>query len=247
MSEKKLQIGICDDEPRDLKRIRDTLYHCMDILEQKDVEVHLFRRARDLLEASQKQVFNLIFLDVMMPEWSGFDLASQLGLKKNETKVVFVSNHESMVFDSYDYSPLWFVRKSMLEKDMLRALLKYEQTTARKKISYRIKEGFTTREVLLEDLMYIECEGHTLRMRTSDGATYPVYGSLRPVEEELAKYGFVRIHKNYLVNLYYVKEVCKKNVLLRNGSELDMGKARRKDMAEAMSRYERGIQSYPDI
>lgn len=239
MSGGRLKVGICDDEAQDLERMHQTLCHCMEILEEKEFEVFLFRKAGELLEESRKHAFSLIFLDVMMPEWSGFDLASQLGLGRGETKVVFVSNHESMVFDSYDYSPLWFVRKSKLEKDMLRALQKYEQITARKKISYRIKNGFKSYDVRLDELMYIECEGHTMKIQTSDGNTYSVYGSLRPVEMELAKYGFIRIHKNYLVNLRYVKEVSKKNVRLRDGSELDMGRARRKEMEEAMSRYER--------
>lgn len=236
---KRLEIGICDDEPQDLERIRSTLCHCMDVLGEKDARVHLFRQAGELSEAIQRRTFDLIFLDVMMPEWSGFDLASQLGPKRDETQVVFVSNHESMVFESYDYTPLWFIRKSMLEKDMLRALMKFGRVTASKKISYRIKEGFKSREVLLDDLMYIECEKHTLKMRTSDGNTYPVYGSLRPVEEELGKYGFIRIHKNYLVNLRYVKEVGKMNVRLRDSTELDMGRARRKGVEEALERYGR--------
>lgn len=237
MSGKKLEIGICDDQAGDLERVHDTLLRCMEILGEKDAEVHLFQEAGELSGEIRRRSFDLIFLDVMMPGRSGFDLASQLGAK--ETQVVFVSNHESMVFESYDYMPLWFVRKSMLEKDMLRALLKYERVTARKKISYRIKNGFQSRDVLLEDLAYIECEKHTLRIRTSDGNMYQAYGSLRPVEEELEKYGFVRIHKNYLVNLHYVKDVGRKSVLMRDGSELDLGRARRKGLEEALERYGR--------
>lgn len=241
MSTKKLEIGICDDERQDLERTRDALCRCLDVLGEKNVAVYLFSRARELYEESCQRIFSLVFLDVIMPEWNGFDLASQLTMRKNETKVVFVSNHESMVFDSYDYTPLWFVRKSMLEQDMLRALRKYQQATARKQISYRMKDGFGYREVALDDMMYIEGEGHTLKIWMPDRKNYQMYGSLRPVEEELSKYGFIRIHKNYLVNQRYISEVGKKNVRLRDGSELDMGKARRKEIVEAMSRYERGL------
>lgn len=240
MSLKKLEIGICDDERQDLERIRDTLCCCLETLGEKNVAVYLFSQARELYEESRQHIFNLVFLDVVMPEWNGFDLASQL-VRKGETKVVFVSNHESMVFDSYDYTPLWFVRKSMLERDMLHALRKYQQATARRRISYRMKDGFGYRDVALDDMMYIEGEGHTLKVWMPDQKTYQIYGSLRSMEEELSKYGFIRIHKNYLVNQRYISEVGKKNVRLRDGSELDMGKARRKEIAEAMNRYERGL------
>ena len=59
-----------------------------------------------------------------MPEIDGFDLAGQLYLKNPHLKVVFVSNYESIVFDAYEYMPLWFVRKSSLERDMLKSTAK---------------------------------------------------------------------------------------------------------------------------
>lgn len=240
MNAKKLEIGICDDQPRDLKRIRDVLCSSLEAMGGWNASIRLFRRGRALFEESRQTTFDLLFLDVMMPELSGFDLASQMSMRRGETQVVFVSNNENMVFDSYDYSPLWFVRKSLLERDMSRALMKYRQATSERRITYRIKEGFGRREVMLDELMYIECEGHTLKLAMSDGNVYQSYGSLRPVEEELSESGFIRIHKNYLVNQRYVSEVCKRNVRLRNGCELDMGKARRKEIAEAMIRYEGG-------
>lgn len=57
-------------------------------------------------------------------------------------------------------------------------------------ISYKIQGGFGAGEVLLRDIMYIECNGHTLTYKMSGGAEYSVYGSLKPVAEELRDYGF---------------------------------------------------------
>ncbi len=39
---------------------------------------------------------------------------------------------------------------------------KYFQTTAMERISYRLQDGFGFREILLQDILYIECCGHTL-------------------------------------------------------------------------------------
>lgn len=87
---------------------------------------------------SQSQGFSLVFLDWEMPEIDGFDLAGQLYLKNPHLKVVFVSNYESIVFDAYEYMPLWFVRKSSLERDMLKALQKYLGITTKVKLRYRM-------------------------------------------------------------------------------------------------------------
>ena len=92
MNAKKLEIGICDDQPRDLKRIRDVLCSSLEAMGGWDASIHLFRRGRDLCEESQRTTFSLLFLDVMMPDLSGFDLASRIRMHRGETQVVFVSN-----------------------------------------------------------------------------------------------------------------------------------------------------------
>jgi len=48
--------------------------------------------------------------------------------------------------------------------------------------------------------------------------------------------GFVRIHKNYLVNVKSIEEVGVRTVRLFNGMELDMGKNRRKEITEIVNR-----------
>ena len=59
------------------------------------------------------------------------------------------------------------------------------------------------------------------------------------MEEELEGCHFLRIHKNYLVNQQYIKEVGRREVYLTDQSALEMGRDRRIKVREAMLRYER--------
>ena len=204
-----------------------------------DMQVSLFTDGCRLYEAGQQQPFDLVFLDIEMPERDGFWLAEQLGISCPETRLIFVSSHESWVFDAHEYMPLWFVRKGLLKRDMGRALQKYFQVTARRKISYKIQGGFGAGEVLLRDIMYIECNGHTLIYKMSGGAEYSVYGSLKSVAEELRDYGFLRIHRNYLVNQAYISQIEKQDAVLKNGAVIPMGRDRKKGVREMMMEYGR--------
>lgn len=153
---------------------------------------------------------------------------------------MFVSSHENLVFDAIDYMPLGFVRKGRLEKDMAHAVSLYFRATAFRRISYKIKDGFSCRELLLRDILYIECTGHEVFFVMAEGnGRYRTHGSLRAIEAELASYGFLRVHKNYLVNQKYVKDVEKREILLADGQRVDMGKERRKAVKEAMLCYGR--------
>lgn len=235
MSIKNLEVGICDDSIEDLKRIQSAFKSGAQQLGEEDVILHLYQNGKSLYRDSKKIRFSLVFLDWEMPSQDGFDLARQLYAGNPELKVVFVSNYENMVFDAYEYTPLWFVRKSLLEHDMMKALRKYFDMAAKTQLRYRTRDGFGMREVHLDAILYAECSGHELMIRMKDRTVLQMYGTLKSLEEEWSKYGFIRIHKNYLVNAKYVTVVGGRTVSLADGVELDIGKNRRKAIMELVN------------
>ena len=240
MGEKILTVGICDDDKDDLKRMEEGVINCLSEMEIRiRREICLYHNGQDLFTEVVSRRFDLVLIDLEMPEWHGFDLAEKLHITSPETRIVFVSSHESLVYPSFEYTPLWFVRKNRMQHDMAQALRKYFMLTVHMEGKYRIKEGYGCREIRIADIHYIECSGHTMTIRTGSGSQYEKYGSLKAEEEELGKHGFIRIHKNYLVNMKYIGEVGQKCVMLKDGTELDMGRERRKAVLEGMSRYGR--------
>lgn len=235
-----LHVAICDDERVYLEQIEEELKSCFAGLPgDMDLQLSLFTDGRTLYETGLTQAFDLVFLDIEMPGWDGFQLANQLCLSCPQTRIIFVSSHESWVFDAHEYMPLWFVRKGLLKRDMNRAIQKYLEVTACRRISYKIQGGYGSGEVLLRDILYIECNGHTLTFKMCSEMEYTVYGSLKPVEEELKEYGFLRIHRNYLVNLAYVSRLAKHDAVLISGAAIPTRRDRRKRIREVLAEYGR--------
>lgn len=225
-------IAICDDSPEDLKRIQTEFCRSVEKLGERDISLYLYQNGRSLYNDSRNRDFSLVFLDWEMPELDGFDLAERLYIENPTLKVVFVSNYENMVFDAYEYTPLWFVRKNALARDMMKALQKYFSMTAKTQLRYRMSDGFGLRDVHLGSIMYAECSGHTIIVHMRDQTSLQMYGTLKSLEEEWNRHGFLRVHKNYLVNVRYIMEVGSRTIRLSNGSELDMGKNKRKRIVE---------------
>ncbi len=240
MEKRVCRVGICDDEEEDIRRIEEALRSA---LKRAGEPVRLlcssFRNGAELYAAARGEAFDLLFLDIEMPEPGGFELAERISMDCPQTGLVFVSAHESFVFDAPEYSPLWFVRKSCLEGDLFRALRKYLRDTAYMDVRYKLKEGRGFRELLVRDILYVEGSGHDLTIRKTDGGCLRKYGSLKAMEEELADGHFLRIHKNYLVNQDYIREVGTREVYLTNGEVLEMGRDRKKEIRSAMQQYER--------
>lgn len=238
MERQKLLVGICDDRKEDIERIVEALRNSLKrVGHPVEFLCRRFLDGETLYRAVGKETFQLLFLDIEMPGIDGFALAGKLGLRRPETFLIFVSVHESLVFDSLEYMPLWFVRKSRLERDMFRAVQKYFQLTASTRVCYRLKEGFGYREIPIREIVYIEGNGHTLTIQRANGSSVGKYGSLKSMETELSEYHFLRIHKNYLVNQEYIEDVGRREVILKDGSSLEMGRDRRPTIQEAMDRY----------
>lgn len=240
MDRQECRVGICDDKTEDIAIMEDAVKKAF---VKTGVPVHLiFRKyasGEALYEATQKDSFQLLLLDIEMPEMSGFELAERLCVGHPSFYMIFVSIHESYVFDASEYMPLWFVRKGNLEHDMFRAVRKYLQLTASTRVNYHMKKGFGFLDLPLRDILYIECFGHRLIIRKTDKTSLEKYGTLKAMEEELAGGHFLRIHKNYLVNQEYIQEVDKTEVFLTDGSHLDMGRGRRVKVQEEMLWYKK--------
>lgn len=230
-----LQVGICDDRQEDLKLIETAVRDSAKRIGIPiPIECFLFQDGEKMYEEIGKEYFDLMLLDIEMPGINGFQIAKRIGMGRRTPCLIFVSVHESFVFDAQTFMPLWFVRKSMLEKDMYKALQKYVELTALKKSCYELKGG----SVYIRDIVYIECSGHLLTIQIADGKVIKQYGSLRAMEEELSKYNFLRIHKSYLVNQRYIEDVGRQEIRLIDGTMLEMGRDRRKALLQAIHKYE---------
>ncbi|MCM1499946.1 MAG: LytTR family DNA-binding domain-containing protein [Clostridium sp.] len=240
MEKRTCRVGICDDRQEDIRLIEDALRKGIKRIGQAvSLSVRSFQNGEDLYAVAGREGFDLIFLDIEMPGMGGFELAEKLRMDCSQICLVFVSVHESFVFDAQEYSPLWFVRKGNLEWDMFKVLKKYLQMTAFMGVSYRLKEGFGFREIPIRDIVYVEGSGHSLTIKKKDGGRLRKYGSLKSMEEELEGCYFLRIHKNYLVNQEYVREVGNREIYLLDGSVLEMGRDRKNAVREAMRQYDR--------
>ncbi len=76
--------------------------------------------------------------------------------------------------------------------------------------------------------MYIESNLHILKFHVmeDDMKVYTMYETLNKFESKLAEDDFIRIHQSYLVNVKHIKNVVRCKVILTNGGELSIPKAR---------------------
>ena len=74
-----------------------------------------------LIEAVKEKHYNLALLDIDMTPLNGFDTAQSICSISSDTRIVFVTSHEELVFDTFEYTPFYFIRKKYYETGVKKA------------------------------------------------------------------------------------------------------------------------------
>jgi two-component system, LytTR family, response regulator len=173
----------------------------------------------------------LVFLDVEMPELSGFNLFDYF--EKPEFQVVFVTAHEHYALGAIKKNALDYllkpvdlvdlvkVEKKILEQrsriesdalgykenrqnfDDLKEFIKASRNDDDKKLFVPTLGGF--RLIPVRKIQYVEAKGSYSQIKLTDSGEILVTKQIGDLESELEKHDFFRCHKSYLINLHVVE------------------------------------------
>ena len=104
----RMKIALCDDDARALPVISGAARSAFSA-KGVDPDIREFSSGRELLTALETTHFQLLLLDIEMPGIDGITLGKKLRAMGDDTKIVYVSEAESRVFESFQVQPLGFV------------------------------------------------------------------------------------------------------------------------------------------
>ncbi|NNE56358.1 MAG: response regulator transcription factor [Flavobacteriales bacterium] len=205
--------------------------------------------AKEMIEKLQP---DLIFLDVQMPEKSGFDLLEELDVVP---EVIFVTAYDEYALKAFDVSALDYLLKP-IEEDRLEAALKKvkQKIESREKLSEEvelkrqrlgqkdrifIKDGEKCWFVSLENVRRFESEGNYVRVYFEDSKPF-ILRSLNALEERLDGKEFFRANRKYIINLRWVEDIENwfnggLRVTLRDGEQIEISRRQAAKFRDLMS------------
>jgi two-component system LytT family response regulator len=216
-----MRVLIVDDEPLALTALAQIL------AARPDVE--RFDSAPDALEAQHrlsKNVYDVMLLDINMPELSGLELLGRLQRSDRPApSVVLVTAHAEHAVAAFEKHAVDYVLKPFSSERVNQALDFAVQRTAGERAAKLLELVPHLRErtppasskiaiknngrILFIDpreLLVVEAEGNYVLLRQETGS-YLLRESISTIAEKLKPYGFVRIHRSALVNASFVREL----------------------------------------
>lgn len=233
-----IRMAVVDDEKNILNRL------CK-LIDEAFVEENIiikYDEGSDFFNDSNKFSYDVVFLDIDMPNINGFEIANNLRFINPSVVIIFVSGMEHLVFESLKFNPFRFVRKSNLETDILEAISEYEIKLKQERKTYFLKTNELEINIPLSDIVYFESKGHDIYLQTLNNRFRLKRDkndkqNIKNLHLQLNNSGFIRVHKSFLVNYKYIYKFRRSSVILKDSTVIDMNPHKATEIKEIYNKY----------
>ena len=206
----KIKCVIIDDEALAIKVIEDHLKN-FDHVEVVATYTNPLK-AYGLLE---QEKIDVIFLDINMPQLSGFAFIENLSYKP---AIVITTAYREFAVKSYELDVLDYLVKPIPFNRFLKTMNKVYQrvylSNAAPDVNLQqephifLKVSKKLIKVHLNDILFIESLKDYIKVITTL-CDYVVHKSLKAISEELPQSNFLRVHRSYTISLNKIKSSCR--------------------------------------
>ncbi len=155
----------------------------------------------------EERPVSLVFLDIEMPDMSGFGLAAYLEERHKGIPYVFLTGHADFAAESYEYEPIDFLTKPVDVARLGKTFERVEKKSAPSAGKVAVRTGQDYALVDPKEIRYICKEKRKIWIRLKDGREYQVALSLEELEQIFCDYGFFRCHQSFLIPLGDIRQV----------------------------------------
>jgi len=205
-------------------------------------------------EAVVKHKPDLLFLDIELPDGTGFDLLKRF--QQIPFKIIFVTGHQEYALDAIKVSALDYILKPVDTDELVRAVGKACEIINHEDQQLKfqaLKENLQSKRVLkriilhtsdhlqlisVSDIIRAEADSNYTSFCLSDRKRILVSRTIKEFEGLLTGSGMIRVHQSHLVNINYIDRFVKKDggyLLLKEGTKIPVSPSLKKKVMQALT------------
>ncbi len=194
---------IVDDEKLALSRLQR-------LLNENGIEdITAFNNPVDALKEITKTKFDAVFLDISMPNISGFELADSIIALEPKTFIVFQTAYEEYALEAFKKGGIGYLVKpieSEAIKNILEKINMFKANSLDESKKILGKRGDKLYLIDLNDIYYIKADLDEVIIKIKEADAY-VRRKIGDLETLLSGKNFFRIHRSYIVNVDKIKSM----------------------------------------
>lgn len=239
---------IIDDEERNRKTLEVLLHQNFPNLE---ISAHA-ENVKSGLDKIQKFDPHLVFLDIQMPDGSGFDLLRKI--RQYNFEIIFTTAHDEYALNAFKYSAMGYLLKPISEKelqtavqkaiqliqnksanreDLIKALIENYSNPSGKLNKLAIPDAEGYQVVDKQDIVYLEGERNYTQVILTTGKPLLSSYNLGWFERLLNNEEFLRISKSHIINLTHVSRFTKNDggsVMMNNNTQIAISQSKKEEL-----------------
>jgi two-component system LytT family response regulator len=242
---------IIDDE----KKSREVL---LGLTDRYCPEVFVLAQAdgcKDGIEKVKQLNPDIVFLDIQMPDGSGFNFLEAFDDFKFE--VIFTTAYDQYAIKAIKYSALDYLLKPINPDDLKESIAKYLLKQDKGQINKNIRvllenmkaQGSEAKKIILstsegihilstDEIIRCESDDYYTKFFLTNGNPILISKTLKQNEAMLSDFDFIRPHKSHLVNLKYIKSYLKVDggyILMTDGSKIPVSRRKRESIIDILN------------
>jgi len=184
-----------------------------------------FPNAIEAIKFLNHNKVDLIFLDIHMPDFTGFDFIQTL---KDPPKIILTTSDKKFAIEAFEYDCIVdYMIKPISEERFLKAVQKAKIASSvqvgEKKQTVAAHDDTENHlyvnidrrliKINIPDIYLIEAKGDYISVKT-DSKNHIVHSTMKKIEEKLPKELFLKIHRSYIINLRRIIDIEDNSVLI---------------------------------
>ncbi|MFT4780424.1 MAG: two-component system response regulator LytT [Pseudohongiellaceae bacterium] len=184
-----------------------------------------FSNAMQAIKYLNQNEIDLIFLDIHMPDFTGFDFIETL---KNLPKIILTTSDANFAIQAFEYDCIVdYLVKPILPDRFQKAIQKAEITATIAKSSTPSENIELTSvndlyvnidrrliKIDIPSIYLVEAKGDYIQVKT-ENQNYTVHSTLKKIEDKLPKDLFLKIHRSFIINVDKIIDIEDNSVLIK--------------------------------
>lgn len=224
-----MKVAVCDDEINLAQIAKQKIGQL-----RENYEIDLFTSGEDLLLS--KLDYQLIVLDIEMPNQDGMQVAKCLWEKGFEGQIIFLTSHSDYIQEAFKVKAYRYLFKPLKEDQLSEVFFSVEKELADSSLIITVNRDHVEK-IKLNDILYLEAVRNNTYLVLKSGEM-ECHKPIKEVFEMIGSTEFVQIHKSYVVSLRYIKKIGQKSLQLEGViPELPLSRRKKAEVEEKYLQY----------
>lgn len=206
---------------------------------EKTESLNLIGVCEDAIQAAnilKKTKVDILFLDIEMPDMSGYDLLKTL---QDPPEIIMVTAKKEHAAEAFDYNVTDYLVKPVNYSRFFQAVGRAIDNILNSKERIRPNEIYVRTDqkivkISMEELLYVEALADYIMLFTSDNNKYIVHSTMKGFQSKLPSDKFVRVHRSYIVNIDKISSIENLFAVI-NGKYIPIGASYKDDFMSRLN------------